>query len=294
MSRCTRRSGFSLIELMVVIACIAVLIGLVLPGVQSVRDAARRIKCGNNLRQIGLAVHLYEQSRRRLPPSRPGPPDRYDWATWPWLLLPYLDYEPLYRSCPDGVLPADSPKTTMLVPFYYCPARRPPADMLASDSSAGLRHIGGDYAACIGTTGADIPLSTGIGESIKPNGAFVAFYGIRLSEITDGLSNTLLVGEKHQKVPDHSFELSGDGLGTWDSHFFDAAFPAWSTRCGGAGFPIAIHFKDPKWKFGSYHPGFCQFVFADGSVHNLSNRIDEVVLGLLASRNDGQKVPSYE
>jgi prepilin-type processing-associated H-X9-DG protein len=139
----------------------------------------------------------------------------------------------------------------------------------------------GDYAASIGTTGFDYTVVLANGSIIPPNGAFQAVTGVRLAEITDGLSNTLLVGEKH--VPSGQ-----DGLPPWDCGLWDGHNISCSSRAGGPGFALAVSADDGGWKFGSRHPGVCQFVYCDGSVRVLSKTTTAMNLGLLAQRNDGQ------
>jgi hypothetical protein len=144
----------------------------------------------------------------------------------------------------------------------------------------------GDYAASIGTTGFDYTVVLPDSPPIPPNGAVEAVTGVRFADIKDGLSATLLVGEKH--VPRGS-----EGIHPWDCGLYDGHNPVCNTRAAGPGFPIAVSADDPGWKFGSHHPGVCQFVFCDGSVHTLVKSIDPFVLGLLAQRNDGRAIPDY-
>jgi prepilin-type processing-associated H-X9-DG protein len=144
----------------------------------------------------------------------------------------------------------------------------------------------GDYAANIGTTGYDYTLVFRDSPPIPENGAFRAVNGVRFTEITDGLGETLLVGEKH--VP-----RGMDGVSPWDCGMYDGHNPACNTRAAGPSFPLAVTRDDPGWKFGSHHPNLTQFVFCDGSVRPLFNSINPLILGLLAQRNDGQPIPDY-
>jgi prepilin-type N-terminal cleavage/methylation domain-containing protein len=121
------RPGFTLIELLVVIAIISILVGLTMPAVQRAREAASRTQCANNLKQIGLAMHLYHDGHKRLPPSRipnEGP-------SWAWLILPGLEQENLYRSWDflrNPLFKAPQAALNGVVPLYFCPSRREPTD----------------------------------------------------------------------------------------------------------------------------------------------------------------------
>src|SRR5262245_35655700 len=140
----TCRRGFTLIELLVVIAIISILIGLTMPAVQAAREAAARVSCANNLRQIGLAMQAYEGQFGRLPPSRNGLAESPSWA---WLILPQLEQDNLYRLWPQGwpypgiapgkpITPASIEMTVKVlstpVPTYFCSSFRTPGDASAS------------------------------------------------------------------------------------------------------------------------------------------------------------------
>jgi hypothetical protein len=139
----------------------------------------------------------------------------------------------------------------------------------------------GDYAANAGTTGFDyVPDDF----TPSPNGVFRAVTPVRFREITDGLSNTFMIGEKH--VP-----RDREGLWPWDCGMYDGHNPACNTRAAGPGFPLAVVSDDLAWRFGSRHAAHVFFVFGDGSVRPLLKSIDPIVLGLLAQRNDGSVIP---
>jgi prepilin-type N-terminal cleavage/methylation domain-containing protein len=292
-----RPAAFTLIELLVVIAIIALLVGLLLPAVQKVRDAAARASCGNNLKQIGLAIHMYEQDNAHLPPNRLG--DFH--ATWAVLILPYLEQNNLYQqwSIPNSYY--DQTPTARLTPVatYFCPARRsrqtPPLASISGDQfddpGLGPQTPGalGDYATCTGTDNCDGTDCIG-----AVNGAFKASYDqfnqflgyVTFLSITDGLSNTFFVGEKN--VPLNAF-----GQGPLDCSLYNGDYWFCSSRSAGPSFPIARTMTNPNPVFGSYHTGVCQFVMGDGSVRGLSNTIDPNILALLANISDGQPIPNY-
>jgi Protein of unknown function (DUF1559) len=121
---------------------------------------------------------------------------------------------------------------------------------------------------------------------IQHNGVFRLEKGVKFGDIPDGLTHTILIGEKH--VP-----AAGENITPWDCAIYDGHNPACSQRSGGPGFPLTSAPSDLSWSFGSSHPGICQFVFCDGTVRSVRNGIDPVVLGLLAQRNDQMPVPDF-
>ncbi len=140
------RTGFTLIELLVVIAIISILIGLLMPAIQSARESAKRISCGNNLKQIGLALHLHHDQVHGLPPSRRTLNESPSWA---WLILPYMEQDNLYKQWTPGWpypgLAPGAPVTldtktqvskilSTAVPTYSCPSFRPPGSVSSSFS----------------------------------------------------------------------------------------------------------------------------------------------------------------
>jgi prepilin-type N-terminal cleavage/methylation domain-containing protein len=123
MSKRRNPQGFTLIELLVVIAIISVILGLLMPAVQMAREAASRIKCANNLKQIGLAMHNYHDAFKTLPPSRRSMSESFSWA---WLILPQLEQDNLYNAVPVTTQIFNVPTNLLAgsVPVYYCPTRR--------------------------------------------------------------------------------------------------------------------------------------------------------------------------
>jgi prepilin-type N-terminal cleavage/methylation domain-containing protein/prepilin-type processing-associated H-X9-DG protein len=320
--------GFTLIELLVVIAIIAVLIGLLLPAVQKVREAANRMKCSNNLKQLGLALQQFHGVHGTLPTTRVD-----QRQTWLVNILPFMEQDALYRQWNPNLMyyrQSDAARETS-VASYFCPSRRAPGGLsITGDERDGYYyepHVRGalaDYAANVGTTGNDYwwSMNSNNTPNTPSNGVFclannwsvpqldVYRQGHRFAEIKDGLSSTLLVGEKHVRpgqfglageLPQNNpgEHLGGDAGSVYydqssayggDSAAYNGDKGA-SFRGAGPGRPLARGPADGGTRFGSAHPGVCQFVFCDGSVHAVNVTIDPVILGYLANRHDGQVIP---
>jgi prepilin-type N-terminal cleavage/methylation domain-containing protein/prepilin-type processing-associated H-X9-DG protein len=292
MFRPTSRRAFTLIELLVVIAIISTLIGLLLPAVQKAREAAARMSCGNNLKQLGLAMHNYEGAVGRLPPSRL----RVGSATWAVLIMPMMEQDNLYRQWNIGMsyYQQNQIARTSGVRSYFCPSRRTAADALSGSVAGdipsdpilgGSGHLPGalsDYAVVVDPYGTDCATDVGSGD----RGAFRMGAGVRLVDFSDGMSNSLLVGEKH--VPDGKY-----GYGWWDASAYNGDYYQNSARAAGRLYPLTTNPKDTGWKFGSRHAIVVQFCFADGHVQNMPETTDPYILELLAQRNDGQVIPNW-
>lgn len=212
LSKCTLRracgTGFTLVELLVVIAIIGILVGLLLPAVQAAREAARRMSCGNNLKQIGLALHNYESANRKLPIGWNGFIDPIQGTTFRWSylagILPYLEQGNVYNNLnlsltlypPGGgqpPRPIHVPIISTLIPTYLCPSDR--SEKVSSPTGV-IDSAPANYMACFGS-GINNPNDpSDDGEmDLRSDGIFSNLQWRAFRDCTDGLSNTVSISE---------------------------------------------------------------------------------------------------
>jgi prepilin-type N-terminal cleavage/methylation domain-containing protein/prepilin-type processing-associated H-X9-DG protein len=298
-------AAFTLIELLVVIAIIAVLIGLLIPAVQKVRETAITMSCQNNLHQIGIAVHNYENANGRFPPgvNMPGE-DQFGWPTAPdnnrWYalnssLLPYIEQANIRGNIVDNVANPQNvncagPNAVGATPVktLICPA-----DAVMPSPAVGMYgnlYFGlCSYAGCSGTSA-----TTTAGASSLKNGIFYMNSTTKIADITDGLSNTLMYGERSRRGL--QVTSSSEALGGWawvnqfaqEDNTMNTSLPSGVTTAIEG---IQFHTLD---QFGSQHQGgnISNFAFADGSVKAINKTINIVIYQRLSTRAGGEVVNS--
>jgi prepilin-type N-terminal cleavage/methylation domain-containing protein/prepilin-type processing-associated H-X9-DG protein len=340
---CRSRSGFTLIELLVVIAIIGLLVGLLLPAVQAVREAANRMRCQNNLKQIGLALHSYESANGRFPPAyvrtsgqQSGtasgisyPDDNWNGLTgWGWgtLILPFVEQDNLYRKLNLDLpcwAPENAPYVKTRLPIFLCPSATGGGDGFAVEYDSGDHKHGTPFSPTIFFAHAHYVTNAGVNQpwgrstaysydftvpepigalSHVINGPFYRDSQTRAGDVTDGLSNTVFIGE-------HSSVLSNK---TWVGVVAGSAtcprldLRPWPSDCNSGGCLVGVHsgpdvrdhpqviIHAPNNPFGhtdemwSEHRGpGCNVLFGDGSVRFVSAFINPNTWVALSTRNEG-------
>jgi prepilin-type N-terminal cleavage/methylation domain-containing protein/prepilin-type processing-associated H-X9-DG protein len=297
-----RRRGFTLIELLVVIAIIAVLIGLLLPAVQKVREAANRMRCQNNLKQIGLALHNFHDTYQSLPagvygPSSTGAPTINNGKDLSYLvyILPYVEQQSLYNQV-DFTQGYNGPNNVanvnpVLVPVYQCPSCA-----AVEQNGGGVNGKAGHYQAVMGPKGTNPQTGapyTGIDLGANQGGAsnqgmLYPNSRVKLTDCPDGTSNTLLVGEMAWNQS-NCFRPWTRGWGGGDTNAAAGMGKNVNQETGALNqtpYNGSSNFNDVS--FGSQHTGGANFCFGDGGVRFVSRGIDMSIYVSIASRNGGE------
>jgi prepilin-type N-terminal cleavage/methylation domain-containing protein/prepilin-type processing-associated H-X9-DG protein len=282
-----RHRAFTLIELLVVISIIGVLVALLLPAVQRAREAARRISCTNNLKQVGIALHQYHDGHGCLPMG-------YTWKTgyvhggfgWGSMILPGLEQTPLFNAA-NFSLPlwnqVNTTVATTAISFLLCPSdETSPGHFLERD---GFRYANSSYVACFGPGNMDA-------NPDDRRGLFSRNSSTKFADVTDGLSQTLAASERHNgtfavAIGSHEhFDAETVWVGAVkedsdDDHAHTTLFQSSHT-------PTSREMNDQD--AASRHDGGTNFLLGDGSVKFLKNSINLGVYRSLSSRSGGEVV----
>jgi prepilin-type N-terminal cleavage/methylation domain-containing protein len=304
-SRASDRQAFTLVELLVVIGIIGVLIALLLPAVQKIRESANRTQCQNNLKQMGLALHHYHDALGSFPsgylytPSNGPRRGTYGLDTspgWGWasLLLPYLDQEPLARII-DFQIPVEDPRfdgfrTTMLS-IFSCPSDTARGVFTIYDpfDTPLVQAASDSYAACYGAFGP-------IGElPDSGTGLFFRNSRIRIADVSDGTSTTLAIGERAAlflRTPwagavSQAIVQTTPGAPVYGSYIEESPVQVLATFDDVLNGPYSTPYA-----FFSPHPQVGLFAYSDGSVRPVSFQTPYNVLQALGTRAGGETIPA--
>ncbi|WP_262025006.1 DUF1559 domain-containing protein [Blastopirellula sp. J2-11] len=313
------RTGFTLVELLVVIAIIGVLIALLLPAVQQAREAARRMSCTNNLKQLGLALHNYHDVNKRLPIGTGQVTAVWqgtgNHGSWLVRLLPFVEqtnvYDRLDKSDVDLSTTANGdPLYQVVIRDFICPSDDHDGTWTGSQGyPATQKRAVANYSASMGSqnnspcgthnnffgTGPDVRNDEDFGNLAKLSGVIGhRAVAAAFKDITDGLSNTIALGEVRPKCSNHVRRgwLAANSLytGTGIAINFNTCE---GTPGSGTGCNQHVNQWGASQGFKSIHPGGCNFVFCDGSVHFVSETIDMVNYQRLGDRRDGQPLTEF-
>ena len=281
-----RLRGFTLVELLVVIAIIGILIGMLLPAVQSVREAARRVQCSNNLRQIGLGFHNYESSFGNFPVAS----TLSNFVSAFAVVLPQIEQGNIYDAYDYSLYytdPANAQISQEQIPVFLCPSMNIP------------RRVPEPLANEIGGPSSYLVSEGSQSFMIEANGMFGmswAQFGfnnrpVSIGEVYDGTSNTLFVSETTYQAEDLLWPASTPLAGTVRYGYarWVVGYPR-GISMGTTRFPLNRPSAATQGGYSSQHPGGLNFLLVDGSVHYVNESITSEVLTALATRAGGEVI----
>jgi prepilin-type N-terminal cleavage/methylation domain-containing protein/prepilin-type processing-associated H-X9-DG protein len=302
-----KQHGFTLVELIVVVAVVGILVSLLLPAVQAAREAARRMSCGYNLRQIGVGLHNYNDTVKVLP---------FGWdehgAFWSAMLLPFIEQRTVYdtlifQEFGPGNWDSGSANTVacgVIFSVYHCPSQRGMTSILNQGIpdrfSASYRGNSGSESTSDDDSTIPIPGTKSL-QNPDQNGIFYACSNTRFADVTDGLSNTIFVAEAQTA---ENFLKDGNSMDVWaigspqaDPCQCDggASGTEFTEGVGSSYERMNLRKVDPAATgylmeicHGSYHPSGAMFLFGDGSVRFIPENIDLQIFRALGTRNGNE------